>query len=1150
MNLPLLLPNVVPVATTPPVAPNFQPFVYSYSLAGTTITTNYYNIVFVNTNFADSNISVQVLWSDLLENTLLDEPTQYPGDEEGFEPMIRFSAPVLDVITGDTVSNSIYFLDTSAIQQPGFYATNSIYADAGFARPLGFEICRVQPIEWASGLPADDVFDPTVLYTAGIFQNVTAPMTNSFYAAQVGRNPEQPNGLFDYTATILGTSQLNLPDITNEPGRIEINASKTNQVSNLRMRANGFININSTNFTGSPAAVDCGNMNVNLGNPKLPLVISNLFPSTFHRLRGDIAAYSADWSNIQTNDGAGGTNRITNYFVYHVLIVDQDLRDTFQPTAMNVSLRGSNVVLDDSFRVMGSAIIQATNLTLNTNFHLTSAAGSLLTTNLPGLKNLLIGPGGVVTADTHIDLGYVPTAGTVNPTKKNTPLLTITNLGQVSSGTIELQSQIFANGGSLRATNSGIIVLNAITNYLGAGNLGLTNLLQADGNINLTSTSIQLTNSTILAGQSGFGRLNLYASSQLTDHYPNTSSTNAYVTNIVQVSGGFSLLVKPASGDLFATQIKTIAAEPGRIISHVWAGQDLGPTTAGFFNNEVIGHLILDRTTNCTLQFSAAGNRNAMYVDYLEFQDLLVTNYHTGLLVDPNFTIYFANANVPPGKLHQAYSNIVWVPQFAGPNSTTNVLYLGGSNCLMNIALRDSTEISTAEDGVLNGSSLYPLNNPVLGPIPCPSLVTATETLSVTGSNALSGQSFVLWTTGQGTITPNLTRTGVTAGKTNTLTATPAPGWLFLGWSGPVATNTSTTIHANTISFVTPATLFSFLTANFITNPFIALAGTYNGLFLPSNNVVAANDSGAVTFTLNSQGVFSGKLRFGTTNYPFSSQFNIAGFASFFATNGANVLALALDIGDVPPSGQASGTVSNANFNAALIANRVPGWTALNPAPQAGTYTLVLPGNGDAAASPGGDSYGTVKVDILGNLTAVGTLADNLSFSQSVPLSAAGLWPLYFNPSGVPQTLLGWVTFDTTNRTFGGTVTWIKATGNGVFYPNGFTNSSVLLGSIYSAAYQKTNGLALNGPTVTLSGGNMAQVFEQVSVTGLQSYSSADKSLSLTINPATGGFSGQYVVPGTGKKIPLAGVVLQEQDVARGLFLGTSQSGEVFLQGN
>ena len=49
------------------------------------------------------------------------------------------------------------------------------------------------------------------------------------------------------------------------------------------------------------------------------------------------------------------------------------------------------------------------------------------------------------------------------------------------------------------------------------------------------------------------------------------------------------------------------------------------------------------------------------------FRICCFSDYHTGLVVDPNFTIYFANANVDPGKLHQVYSNIVWVPQFAGP---------------------------------------------------------------------------------------------------------------------------------------------------------------------------------------------------------------------------------------------------------------------------------------------------------------------------------------------------------------------------------------------------------------------------------------------------------------------------------------------------
>lgn len=195
-------------------------------------------------------------------------------------------------------------------------------------------------------------------------------------------------------------------------------------------------------------------------------------------------------------------------------------------------------------------------------------------------------------------------------------------------------------------------------------------------------------------------------------------------------------------------------------------------------------------------------------------------------------------------------------------------------------------------------------------------------------------------------------------------------------------------------------------------------------------------------------------------------------------------------------------------------------------------------------------------MDRLGNLTAVGTLADSLAFSQTVPLSKEGNWPLYFTPAGVTQPLLGWVTFDTDGlggrpAEFNGTVTWIRAAGPGTLYTNGFTNSSGLLGSTYSAPYQTTNGLALSNPSITLSGGDLtAEVSDPVSLIGLESYQTADKSLTLTIAPASGSFTFQYVAPGTTKKVTGAGVVLQNQGAARGFFLGADQSGAVLLQGN
>jgi hypothetical protein len=220
-----------------------------------------------------------------------------------------------------------------------------------------------------------------------------------------------------------------MPDITNEPGTIQINSSKTNNINNLKLRANGFVNIYSTNLGGVPAAMDYGNMNLVLGSMKSGLLVSNIIPGAFHRLRGDIAAFSTDWSNLQTNDG---TQKVTNYYVYHVLMVDQDLRSSFQPTGLNVSLSGNNIVLQDALQVMGNVVLQATNLTINSNFSVTGAAGNLKTANLPLVKNILIGTNGSIAASASIDLGVAASAGTVLPTKANTPILSITNLGGIA----------------------------------------------------------------------------------------------------------------------------------------------------------------------------------------------------------------------------------------------------------------------------------------------------------------------------------------------------------------------------------------------------------------------------------------------------------------------------------------------------------------------------------------------------------------------------------------------------------------------------------------------------------------------------------------------------------------------------------------------
>jgi hypothetical protein len=114
----------------------------------------------------------------------------------------------------------------------------------------------------------------------------------------------------------------------------------------------------------------------------------------------------------------------------------------------------------------------------------------------------------------------------------------------------------------------------------------------------------------------------------------------------------------------------------------------------------------------------------------------IITN---GLVVDANFTIYFANSNIDPIKLTKIYPNIVWVPQFAGPNSSVLVQYKGGGACIMNALVANSGVISTDYDGIPNDKKEpYILDNPnpYVGSIPCPSTINTSELVNVTNTNA------------------------------------------------------------------------------------------------------------------------------------------------------------------------------------------------------------------------------------------------------------------------------------------------------------------------------------------------------------------------------------------------------------------------------
>jgi hypothetical protein len=323
-------------------------------------------------------------------------------------------------------------------------------------------------------------------------------------------------------------------------------------------------------------------------------------------------------------------------------------------------------------------------------------------------------------------------------------------------------------------------------------------------------------------------------------------------------------------------------------------------------------------------------------------------------------------------------------------------------------------------------------------------------------------------------------------------------------------------------------------------------AGSYSGLFYESNGVQSPS-SGAFTAKTTKTGSYSGALQMGASRFSFSGQFNTLGFDTRTVTrNNSTPLTLFLQM-DVTDNGRITGTVSNETWTASLTAYCATFNSKTKPAPQAGKYTLLIPGSADSSARPGGDSFGTVAVDGSGNVKFAGTLGDGTKVSEKTILSAQGQWPLYASPYSGNGLILGWITL--TNELandIDGLVTWIKLAQASKLYPGGFTNQTEVIGSLYLFT---NNVPVLNFSTgqVSLVNGNLAADITNQVVLETNNKVTGTNKLSLTLTSSSGLFKGSVPDPVTGKTISFNGVVLQKQDFGSGFFLGTNQTGRIFF---
>jgi hypothetical protein len=411
--------------------------------------------------------------------------------------------------------------------------------------------------------------------------------------------------------------------------------------------------------------------------------------------------------------------------------------------------------------------------------------------------------------------------------------------------------------------------------------------------------------------------------------------------------------------------------------------------------------------------------------------------------------------------------------------------------------------------------------------------ISANHTTTASGTYApgtLSG----ITISGNGTISPNLSSLQI--GKQYKVTAMPASGYVFSGWTGSIVSNNAT------LTFTAQAGMV--LQANFIVNPFTPIAGTYEGLFFDSGNV-AVDNAGMVTITPTGSGSFSGKLGLGGRSYSLSGQLSLTGYLSKkVPLTETNTLTVTLQF-DLAGSGSVTGTVSNGAWSVPLTAFRA-GYSRQSVWDQSAKYTLLIPGGADPTEQPSGDGFGAVTVSSLGLAKLSGSLADGTPISTSASVSGEGLWPFYASLYSGKGVVLGWLSFtNQATNDIAGQLTWIKEVQPARYYSSGFSITSGAMGSAYVSSGGQvlgfTNGQAWMAGEDLPSGYNCPFTVTNDRVV------STNKSFKLTFTASTGLFGGSVANPAGAdpKTLSFRGAVLQKQNLGGGFFLETNYSGQV-----
>jgi hypothetical protein len=600
------------------------------------------------------------------------------------EFLVELAMPETNVVTGNVILNTLFITDELASNTNITVLSNTVSAAPGTYRPANYTLSRTPPLNWFTARPLSGGVRPDLFFDTTLSNNFTTNLYAS-YEANLSTFPVTPPAVPGF-------------DVTNLPGRVEIVATDLN-LNRTRMRGNALVNINTPNLLSSTnAIIDSPFLNFNLGAIAHVLNVTNLAQTTVARFSGNLRAWSAIWTNnsgsVSTNVGPDPndptmtvTNVSTNVIEigYHIFVVDTSGLSTTAPVQTDeLIMRGPDVVVGDTLNVTRTFFVGANSFTLSGTLNLSGSAEDWLGTNAPTLQFFT-------------NNGTLFLVNRAQFTEGRGAYTSFVNNGSISASGVTLDTAFFENTGTITPGGEGMRI-NMVNGLIQGGTVN------SAGDVMYNATDLKVFNSTNTLS----GTLTLNVTDGLADSGQGSD-------NLWQVQNGFALVVKPAAGDLLGTTLHTVAPRFATV-PHTWAAEDRGATAAGYVNNAAIGNLILDTQADGTLQFSPVAGKNAIYVDFLTLTNAILTAFNTGnlasaLQIDADMTIYFAASNVPADQLNgQLGGQLVWVPDFIGPNSAVDVLRKNGQVVQMNISVRESTTIDSDGDGIPNAFDAFPLD--------------------------------------------------------------------------------------------------------------------------------------------------------------------------------------------------------------------------------------------------------------------------------------------------------------------------------------------------------------------------------------------------------------------------------------------------------